>query len=104
MRTIALGLALFGLPVVSAAFPLSHAAYRPPEAAAPAASPRAEVVVTKHVAPEPPAPSQHRDDESGAVIMEIRMGPKGVGRKERVHCHGHVFPARDDRDEKPRQR
>jgi hypothetical protein len=93
MRAMALGLALVGLPTVAGSFPLSHAADRPREAPAPAASLRTAVVTTERFAPATQPPSQHRDDESGAVIMELRMGPQGVVRKGPVHCHGHVYPA-----------
>jgi hypothetical protein len=34
------------------------------------------------------APSQHREGEGGAVILE--MGPSGL---RRLHCEGHRFPA-----------
>lgn len=93
MRTMALGLAVFGLPAMAAAFPLSHAAYRPRESPAPASSPRAEITTRERfaLAAEPPR-SQHRDDESGAVILELRMGE----RARTVLCHGHRFPATED--------
>ena len=103
MRTMALGLALFGLPVVAAAFPLSHAAYRPQGSPAQATPVRAKVVTTERYAlTPPPEHSQHRDDESGGVIRELRMGESGGART--VRCHGHRFPATQEAPTNPPKR
>jgi hypothetical protein len=87
MHVLALGLALLALPVTASS----------PEPPA-AATPRPEVTTTERYALQSPAPrSQHRDDESGGVILELRLGPEGGGRKGPVHCSGHVFSAIEER-------
>jgi hypothetical protein len=87
MRVFALGLALLGLPVAASASSSSE----PP--APPASTQRPEFTVTVHLPLDSAPRSQHRDDESGAVIREIRIGPKGVAPNSVVHCHGHAFQA-----------
>jgi proline-rich tail region repeat protein len=48
---------------------------------------RRTIMFLSRPAPSLTMPSLHRDDEGGAVILE--MGPHGA---QPLHCHGHLFP------------
>ena len=89
--------AMFAAPSVfdapSAPFRLSARAHTP-ALALPTWTPRRPAVNAPADAPprillfrNPLVPSIHRDNEGGAVILE--MGPHGT---QPLHCHGHWFP------------
>jgi hypothetical protein len=100
MRLITLGLALFGLPVLTSGDPLSPASQGKSERLARASVQRAvSPAFTPTLAIKPTegaqTPSKHRDDEDGAVILELRVPgqAESASQLRRLHCRGHAFPA-----------